>query len=85
MAPKIVGSNPTGSARKREKMKRISKIKCKICGKKFPITAGDRYCAREAQSVSTLLVKPVTYECFDCIYCGCQNIVGVREPKVDDV
>ena len=64
-------------------MKKISKIKCKICGKKFPVTAGDRYCAREAQSISTL-AKSVTYECFDCIYCGCQNVVGERFLKIKE-
>lgn len=65
-------------------MKKIPKIKCKICGKKFPITAGDRYFAREEKSISTL-AKSVTYECFDCVYCGCQNVVGERLPKVNDV
>jgi len=65
------------------KKSKIPKIKCKICGKKFPITAGDRYSARESLSISEL-VKSVTYECFDCIYCGCQNVVGERLLKIKE-
>lgn len=51
-------------------------MRCKVCGKKIKMQSDRRY------EVNQTLGKDEpfrTYECFDCEYCGCQNIVNLRE------
>ena len=55
-------------------------MKCKVCGKKFKLTADKRYeVVKRPVGFSCLTTAPVTYEAFDCPHCGCQNVVNVRE------
>ena len=55
-------------------------MKCKVCGKKFGLTADKRYeVVKRPTGLACLTVSPVTYEAFDCPHCGCQNVVNVRE------
>lgn len=60
------------------RISKIPKIKCQTCGRKFPITAGDKYYAKKTFIFGI-------YECFDCIYCGCQNVVNERMSEVNDL
>ena len=55
-------------------------MKCKICGKYFKLKAENRYEAIKAPTLAEVLTaKAITYECFDCPKCGCQNLVNIRE------
>jgi Na+-translocating ferredoxin:NAD+ oxidoreductase RnfC subunit len=68
------------------RLKSKSKIKCRVCGAKFPVTRDDRYLAKyEKGALVDSITKPKVYECFDCIYCGCQNAVNERIPGADDL
>lgn len=67
------------------RLKSKSKIKCKVCGAKFPVTRGDRYLAKDEKGILDTIAKPKVYECFDCIYCGCQNAVNERIPAAEDL
>ena len=64
-------------------MRLKSKIRRKVCGAKFPVTSGDRYLAKDEKGIVDCIAKPKVYECFDCIYCGCQNAVNERIPDAD--
>lgn len=54
-------------------------MKCKVCGKRFPLLAKNRYVVR-AETV--LPRRTGYYNAFDCPRCGCQNIAGVVEMDV---
>ena len=55
-------------------------MKCKICGKRFKLIKENRYLAEEKIGALECLKKASkTFEAFDCPYCGCQNIVNIRE------
>ena len=54
--------------------------KCKVCGKKLVLRKELRYCVIDVPlGLAALSEKAKTYECFDCLFCGCQNIVNIRE------
>lgn len=58
-------------------------MKCKICGKRFKLIKENRYLAEEKIGALECLKKASkTFEAFDCPYCGCQNIVNIREGEV---
>lgn len=59
---------------------------CKVCKRRFVANKNDKYLVQKARSISDaiMMAPPVTYEAFDCPKCGCQNIVNVREPEVNN-
>ena len=50
-------------------------MKCKVCGKHLALRSDRRYEVAELTDEDHLKV----YECFDCEYCGCQNLMNIRE------
>ena len=55
-------------------------MKCKVCGKKLRFKPGTRYLIPVPKPIMTFNIENKKYfECFDCLYCGCQNRVNVRE------
>ena len=66
-------------------MRLKSKIKCKVCGAKFPVNPSIRYLAKDRKGFADCIATPKVYDCFDCIYCGCQNAVNERIPDADDL
>ena len=59
-------------------------MKCKVCGKRFKAIAENKYIAIEKIGALEGLTKaPKIFECFDCIKCGCQNIVNIREEPIE--
>ena len=59
-------------------------MKCKVCGKRYKAKAENKYIAVERLGAFEGLTKaPKQYECFDCLKCGCQNIVNIREGLLD--
>lgn len=62
----------------------MKKLKCKVCGHRFPIQGSTRYLVKD---VSIMYIHRGNYhECFDCPACGCQTIVGtcIRPNDVTD-
>lgn len=62
--------------------KRNRGYKCKVCNEFFELKKEDRYDVTKLPAggtFGTLFSNPVAYDAFDCPYCGCQNIVNVRE------
>lgn len=60
-------------------------MKCKVCGKRFPVTWMDVYRVAEPQSITGAISNPVkTYDAIDCPVCGCQHLLKVRLPEVKD-
>lgn len=56
--------------------------RCKICGRFFWLKSENRYEVSDRQLVpalTSLIKKATVFEAFDCPWCGCQNIVNVRE------
>ena len=59
-------------------------MKCKVCGKRFKAIAENKYIAIEKIGALEGLTKaPKIFECFDCIKCGCQNIVNIMEESIE--
>lgn len=55
-------------------------IQCKVCGKRLRLRKSERYEVVKRPTGLNCLVEGIKYfEAFDCHYCGCQNIVNVRE------
>ena len=52
-------------------------MKCKVCDKPLHLSKEERYDVVKPEGLSLLASKP-RYEAFDCLYCGCQNVVGER-------
>lgn len=46
---------------------------CERCGRKLDLKKEDRYTV-----IGGKILHPVYFGAFDCPYCGCQNVVGVR-------
>ena len=65
--------------------------RCKICGRFFRLKSENRYEVLDRKlipALESLIKKPImftVFEAFDCPWCGCQNVVGVREPRFDEV
>lgn len=60
--------------------------RCRVCGKRLILKRELRYeVTRNPVGLQCLTKAPVTYEAFDCSYCGCQNIVGIREVKNETI
>ena len=59
-------------------------MKCKVCGKRFELKKEDKYDVVKSVGVLGALSGGSDYfEAFDCPHCGCQNIVNVKERRVD--
>lgn len=57
-----------------------NRYKCQICGALFEPNKANRYLAVENEApIMAVFSSPVTYECFDCPKCGCQNRVNERK------
>lgn len=53
---------------------------CQICGALFELNKANRYLIVENEApIMAVFTSPVTYECFDCPKCGCQNRVNERK------
>lgn len=59
--------------------KKEDKYICKVCKKQFELKKENKYIATENKGLSSITTGIRNYECFDCPYCGCQNIVNIRE------
>lgn len=61
----------------------MRKTRCKVCGKKIKYTADRHYVVYHDNGAFGALAGALSgrtgYDAFDCAYCGCQIIVGVRE------
>lgn len=61
----------------------MRKTRCKVCGKKIQYTADRHYVVYHDNGAFGALAGALSgrtaYDAFDCAYCGCQIIVGVRE------
>jgi DNA-directed RNA polymerase subunit RPC12/RpoP len=61
--------------------------KCKACKKRFQLTAENRYTARIATKTGIISAmqneEPTLFDAFDCPYCGCQNLLNVRERQFE--
>ena len=56
--------------------------RCKVCKRPFILKAKNKYVFAKRVSFfarSTIVNGSEYYEAFDCPYCGCQNIVNIRE------
>lgn len=54
--------------------------KCKVCGKPLRLKASRRYEVMKLPvGLGCLIEHAHVFECFDCEYCGYQNIVNERE------
>lgn len=57
-------------------------MKCKVCGKRFPLLKEKRYLATDRCGFSEAMSGgAIKYECFDCPSCGCQIVIQpYKEP-----
>lgn len=66
------------------------KKKCKVCGKRLKLKAELRYEVYQDPKLMGVSISifgmqtPKMYECFDCLKCGCQNVVNIRELPTDE-
>jgi len=60
----------------------MRKTRCKVCGKKIQYTADRHYVAYRDNGALDALAGVFSgrtgYDAFDCVYCGCQIIIGIR-------
>ena len=62
------------------------KYKCKVCGKKFELSINNRYTVINKKAfIEAIISSSTEYDAFDCPYCGCQNIVNVRECNNEEI
>ena len=63
------------------KIENTNRYECQICGALFELNKANRYLVveNEAAPIMAVFTSPVTYECFDCSKCGCQNRVNERK------
>lgn len=65
------------------------KLRCKICKGMFEMKTENRYIVaeptREGFAALSSGAGIVYFDAFDCPFCGCQNITGVRKPKLANV
>lgn len=55
-------------------------MKCKVCGKPMALKKEDRYEIKRERTIAEVFssYEPDILECFDCSFCGCQNVVNKR-------
>lgn len=54
--------------------------KCAVCGNEFEIEIDKKYIVKIQES----LMNVTYYDAIDCPYCGCQNLLWKRLPKVNN-
>ena len=60
-------------------------MKCKICGKRFKLSAENVYIASDSTAVLQILAGTVkAYDAVDCPKCGCQTLLCERISMVGD-
>lgn len=52
---------------------------CKVCGKDFKLLKKNKYIVQENKGINGIATGTKKFECFNCPYCGCQNILNERE------
>ena len=64
----------------------IKKQVCKICNCNFDIKPAKKYMAKVASIKINLngCFSSEIYDAMDCPQCGCQQLLCVRHPSVDD-
>lgn len=55
---------------------------CGICGMPLNLTK-EKYIIEKAVPFQTENIKE--YDAVDCDYCGCQNVLNIRYPKIREV
>ena len=61
------------------------KLKCSVCGKRFMPNKESVYLASECPSVIDVFTKAQReYEAVDCPRCGCQKLLKIRVPKIEE-
>jgi transcription elongation factor Elf1 len=50
---------------------------CKICKRRFELKLDNGYTAVKVETIFPL--RTTSHDAFNCTFCGCQNIVGIRE------
>lgn len=60
--------------------------KCKACGKPLRLRKDGLYIVEKKDEtlLGVFTTQTQYFEAFDCPWCGCQNIIGVRECRVAD-
>lgn len=60
--------------------------RCKVCKVEFSLTKlkDKKYVAHENKGVTGALSGYKRFECVDCPYCGCQNVLNERHKEFDD-
>lgn len=60
-----------------------NKYQCKTCKGVFMLKAENRYTAEKFERSGLAILangaNTTYFDAFDCPFCGCQNIVGIRE------
>lgn len=55
---------------------------CCVCGRDFPLYSGSRYTVRDKEPPAIIAAfgdfEPKSYDAFNCVHCGCQNLVNRR-------
>ena len=57
------------------------KYTCKVCGRKFELKVENKYMVTESKGISEVFCGITVFDAFDCPFCGCQNVMNVREPE----
>lgn len=72
--------NNEENAESNNEIENTNRYECQICGALFELNKANRYVIVEDEAPLTAIFSvPVTYECFDCPKCGCQNRVNERK------
>ena len=72
--------NNEENAESNNEIETTNRYECQICGALFEPNKVNRYLAVEKEApIMAVFTSPVTYECFDCPKCGCQNRVNERK------
>lgn len=72
--------NNEENVERNNEIENTNRYKCQICGALFELNKANRYLTEENEApIIAVFTSPVTYECFDCPKCGCQNRVNERK------
>ncbi len=62
----------------------MKKMECKVCGTRIKPAKDEIYAATERLTPMELLTsKARVFDAIDCPRCGCQNLLAIREPRVE--
>lgn len=61
------------------------KIKCIVCGKRFmPDKESTYLVCNPVTALSALCNTPNVHDAVDCPRCGCQQLLKIRVPKIEE-